>query len=129
MDDNVSLRQNELNTGAPKNEKEAGERERLVKTSLDRTKNIFYKYMPHDIQGTILMTFTIVSFTLLMILGIVLYTLFARRMSTSSIETTELLMKQSAVNLEDYLLSMRRISWNIGKDSVPVSMFAGMTEG
>ena len=110
MDDNVSLRQNELNTGAPKNEKEAGERERLVKTSLDRTKNIFYKYMPHDIQGTILMTFTIVSFTLLMILGIVLYTLFARRMSTSSIETTELLMKQSAVNLEDYLLSMRRIS-------------------
>ncbi len=110
MDDNVYLNQTDMNVGAPKNEKEAMEREKLVKASLRKTKSVFYRYMPHDIQGTILLTFTIVSFTLLMILGIVLYTLFARRMNISSIETTEQLMKQSVVNLEDYLLSMRRIS-------------------
>lgn len=110
MDDNVSFNQTEMSAGVPKDEKEAKERDRLVKESLKRTKKLVYKYMPHDIQGTILMTFTIVSFTLLMILGMVLYTLFARRMSISSIETTEQLMKQSVVNLEDYLLSMRRIS-------------------
>ncbi|WP_242839322.1 cache domain-containing sensor histidine kinase [Oribacterium sp. P6A1] len=110
MDDNVHIKSNEMNAGAPRDQQEARERDRLVKESFRKTKSVFYKYMPHDIQGTILLTFTIVSFTLLMILGIVLYTLFARRMSTSSIETTEQLMKQSVVNLEDYLLSMRRIS-------------------
>ena len=77
---------------------------------MDRAGKRFRKYMPHTIQSTILMAFTVVSFTLLLILGIVLYSLFARRMRTSSIETTEQLMQQSVVNLEDYLVSMRRIS-------------------
>ena len=65
---------------------------------------------PHTIQGTILMAFTIVSFFLLMILGLVLYQLFARRMRTSSVESTEQIVQQSVVNLEDYLANMRRIS-------------------
>ena len=68
------------------------------------------KYMPHTIQSTILMAFTVVSFTLLLILGLMLYTLFARRMRSGTIEATQQLMEQSVVNLEDYLVSMRRIS-------------------
>ena len=67
-------------------------------------------YLPHTIQGTILMAFTIISFVLLMILGLVLYQLFARRMRTSSVESTEQIVQQSVVNLEDYLANMRRIS-------------------
>lgn len=67
-------------------------------------------YLPHTIQGTILMAFTIISFVLLMILGLVLYQLFARRMRTSSVESTEQIVQQSVINLEDYLANMRRIS-------------------
>ena len=67
-------------------------------------------YLPHTIQGTILMAFTIISFVLLMILGLILYQLFARRMRTSSMESTEQIVQQSVVNLEDYLANMRRIS-------------------
>ena len=66
--------------------------------------------VPHTIQGTILMAFTIISFVLLMILGLVLYQLFARRMRTSSVESTEQIVQQSVINLEDYLANMRRIS-------------------
>lgn len=66
--------------------------------------------LPHTIQGTILMAFTIISFVLLMILGLVLYQLFARRMRTSSVESTEQIVQQSVINLEDYLANMRRIS-------------------
>lgn len=86
------------------------DRDHLIQLSMERTRKRLYKYMPHTIQSTILMTFTIVSFTLLLILGILLYALFARRMRISSIESTEQLMKQAVVNLEDYLISMRRIS-------------------
>ncbi len=85
-------------------------KEELIKNSMDRVRGKIGKYMPHTIQSTILMAFTIVSFTLLLTLGIVLYTLFARRMRSSTIESTEQLMQQSVVNLEDYLVSMRRIS-------------------
>lgn len=67
-------------------------------------------YLPHTIQGTILMAFTIISFVLLMILGLVLYQLFVRRMRTSSVESTEQIVQQSVINLEDYLANMRRIS-------------------
>lgn len=67
-------------------------------------------FLPHTIQGTILMAFTIISFVLLMILGLVLYQLFARRMRTSSVESTEQIVQQSVINLEDYLANMRRIS-------------------
>ena len=67
-------------------------------------------FVPHTIQGTILMAFTIISFVLLMILGLVLYQLFARRMRTSSVESTEQIVQQSVTNLEDYLANMRRIS-------------------
>ncbi len=85
-------------------------RDEVIRQSVSRVEKRFLKYMPHTIQSTILMAFTVVSFTLLLILGIVLYSLFARRMRNSSIETTEQLMQQSVVNLEDYLVSMRRIS-------------------
>ena len=84
--------------------------EELLNRRVSEVNAKFRKYMPHTIQSTILMAFTVVSFTLLLILGLMLYTLFARRMRSGTIEATQQLMEQSVVNLEDYLVSMRRIS-------------------
>ena len=67
-------------------------------------------FLPHTIQGTILMAFTIISFVLLMILGLVLYQLFARRMRTSFVESTEQIVQQSVVNLEDYPACRKSLS-------------------
>ncbi|MBO6309714.1 MAG: sensor histidine kinase [Oribacterium sp.] len=90
---------------------EAGESgEELLNKRVSEVNERIRKYMPHTIQSTILMAFTVVSFTLLLILGLMLYTLFARRMRSGTIEATQQLMEQSVVNLEDYLVSMRRIS-------------------
>ena len=90
---------------------EAGESgEELLNKRVSGVNERIRKYMPHTIQSTILMAFTVVSFTLLLILGLMLYTLFARRMRSGTIEATQQLMEQSVVNLEDYLVSMRRIS-------------------
>lgn len=85
------------------------EKQHPVETKQNRKKGK-RSYLPHTIQGTILMAFTIISFVLLMILGLVLYQLFARRMRTSSVESTEQIVQQSVINLEDYLANMRRIS-------------------
>ncbi len=84
--------------------------EELLNKRVSEVNERIRKYMPHTIQSTILMAFTVVSFTLLLILGLMLYTLFARRMRSGTIEATQQLMEQSVVNLEDYLVSMRRIS-------------------
>ena len=90
---------------------EAGESgEELLNKRVSEVNERIRNYMPHTIQSTILMAFTVVSFTLLLILGLMLYTLFARRMRSGTIEATQQLMEQSVVNLEDYLVSMRRIS-------------------
>ncbi len=66
--------------------------------------------LPHTIQSTILTSFSVVSFLLLLVLGLVLYQLFARQMRTASQESADQLLQQSVVNLEDYLVSTRRIS-------------------
>ncbi|WP_198014813.1 cache domain-containing sensor histidine kinase [Oribacterium sp. NK2B42] len=84
--------------------------EELLNKMVSEVNERIRKYLPHTIQSTILMAFTVVSFTLLLILGLMLYTLFARRMRSGTIEATQQLMEQSVVNLEDYLVSMRRIS-------------------
>jgi len=110
MDDHSSNQKTEIKDDSLSGSYISEIRDEVIRKSMDRAGKRFRKYMPHTIQSTILMAFTVVSFTLLLILGIVLYSLFARRMRTSSIETTEQLMQQSVVNLEDYLVSMRRIS-------------------
>ncbi len=62
------------------------------------------------IQQTILVSFSLVSFLLLFILGIVLYQVFARQLRKSSVESRSQIAAQAVVNLEDYLVNMRRIS-------------------
>ncbi len=70
----------------------------------------FWNIVPQTIQGMILFSFTIVSVLLTLFLGFMLYTIFARQMKSASLDSTRQILQQSVVNLEDYLVSMRRIS-------------------
>lgn len=110
MDDQENKKELNKASGVEKIVEARESGEELLNKRVSEVNERIRKYMPHTIQSTILMAFTVVSFTLLLILGLMLYTLFARRMRSGTIEATQQLMEQSVVNLEDYLVSMRRIS-------------------
>ncbi len=110
MDDQGNKKELNNSSGVEKIVEARESGEELLNKRVSEVNERIRKYMPHTIQSTILMAFTVVSFTLLLILGLMLYTLFARRMRSGTIEATQQLMEQSVVNLEDYLVSMRRIS-------------------
>ncbi|SEA13128.1 two-component system, sensor histidine kinase YesM [Oribacterium sp. KHPX15] len=110
MDDLEAKKKLNNVSGVENIEKARDKGEELLNRRVSEVNDKLRKYMPHTIQSTILVAFTVVSFTLLLILGLMLYTLFARRMRNGTIEATQQIMEQSVVNLEDYLVSMRRIS-------------------
>lgn len=59
---------------------------------------------------TILIPFTSVALICMLFLGVMLYYSFAGRTKSMAIESSEQLLGQTVVNLEDYLLNMRRVS-------------------
>lgn len=65
---------------------------------------------PHSIQVTISISFMILSICSMSFLGVTLYRQFSNRAETMTIESTGQLLNQTAINLEDYLRNMRRIS-------------------
>lgn len=68
------------------------------------------RLQPQPIQITISLSFTIVSVLSMGVLGISLYNQFVSRMKDATIQSSEQLLNQTAINLESYLRSMRRIS-------------------
>ncbi|MCD8353592.1 MAG: sensor histidine kinase [Clostridiales bacterium] len=66
--------------------------------------------LPMGIQVTISISFTVVSICILAVLGVLLFSQFSARVETVSVESASQLLDQAAINLEDYLRSMRRIS-------------------
>lgn len=69
------------------------------------------KHRVHQsIQLTVMLSFTVVSLLSMVVLGVSLYNRFARRMEDMTIESSKQLLNQTAINLESYLRSMRRIS-------------------
>ena len=64
----------------------------------------------HSIQMTISISFTILSICSMAFLGVTLYRQFSNRAEAMTIESTGQLLNQTAINLEDYLRNMRRIS-------------------
>lgn len=82
-----------------------------IKELQKRIKEYFGKYvMPKSIQMTISVSFTIVSVCCMCFLGVMLYKQFAKKEEELTIENSEQLLAQTAINLEDYLRNMRRIS-------------------
>ena len=65
---------------------------------------------PKSIQVTISVSFTITAVCIMCFLGVLLYQQFARKTELLYAENTEQLLNQTAISLEDYLRSMRRIS-------------------
>lgn len=65
---------------------------------------------PQSIQMTIAISFTIVSVISMLVLGVALYSRFVNRMEDMTTQSAEQLLNQTAINLEDYLRGMRRIS-------------------
>lgn len=64
----------------------------------------------YSIQVTISISFTVLSVCSMCFLGVMLYEQFVSRMERTAVESTGQLLGQTAINLEDYLRNMRRIS-------------------
>lgn len=65
---------------------------------------------PRSIQVTISVSFTLVSVCCMCFLGVMLFKQFSDRTEELYIDNSEQLLNQTAINLEDYLRNMRRIS-------------------
>ncbi len=66
--------------------------------------------MPKSIQVTISLSFTLISVCCMCFLGVMLFRQFSERMEELYIDNSGQLLNQTAINLEDYLRNMRRIS-------------------
>lgn len=65
---------------------------------------------PRGIQSTIMFSFSVISISIMVILGALMYLRFSNAAREEMIQSTRKLMEQTGENLEDYLGSMRRIS-------------------
>lgn len=65
---------------------------------------------PRKMQSTIMAAFSIMSASIMLILGIVMYFRFSASSRHDIVQSTQKLMEQTGENLEDYLVSMRQIS-------------------
>lgn len=68
------------------------------------------RHRSYSIQMSISISFTIISVCSVCFLSIMLYQQFVNKTKDITIERTEQVLNQTAINLEDYLRNMRRIS-------------------
>src|SRR5699024_7529619 len=82
--------------------------------SMQKVKNKYLgklkKLQPRGMQTTIMIAFSVISISIMLTLGIVLYMRFSALSRQEIIQTTEKMMEQTGETLEDYLVSMRQIS-------------------
>ena len=80
-------------------------------------RNKYFKFLKkpelRGIQSTIMIVFSVISFSILLILGVVMYLSFTASARQELISGTQKLIEQAGENLEDYLVSMRRVSDSI----------------
>lgn len=82
-----------------------------IKEYFVRKKNEYTgRHRSYSIQMTISISFTIVSVCSVCFLSVMLYQQFVNKTKDITIERTEQVLNQTAINLEDYLRNMRRIS-------------------
>lgn len=65
---------------------------------------------PRGIQSTIMLAFSVISVSIMLVLGIVIYIKFSSLSRQEIVQNTQNLMEQTGEHLEDYLLSMRQVS-------------------
>lgn len=89
---------------------------------------------PRGMQSTIMIAFSVISISIMLILGVVLYLRFSALSRQGMIDSSQKLMEQTGENLEDYLMGMRQISdavyYNVVKerdfDSQDAQILQGM---
>lgn len=65
---------------------------------------------PRGMQSTIMLAISVISISIMLILGVVLYFRFSALTRQGVIDSSQKLMEQTGENLEDYLMGMRQIS-------------------
>ncbi len=74
----------------------------------------FLEYMrrlkPKGMQSTVMLAFSLISVSIMLILGIVMYMKFSALSQQEMIQDTDTLMEQTRERLEEYLIAMRQIS-------------------
>ncbi|HIS63537.1 MAG TPA: sensor histidine kinase [Candidatus Scybalomonas excrementigallinarum] len=79
------------------------------------------KFKPKGMQSTIMIAFSVISISIMLLLGSVMYIRFSALSRQEVIQSTKKLMEQTEEGLEDYLVSMRQISdalyYNVIKES------------
>ena len=77
-------------------------------------KNKYFRQLkqlkPREIQTTIMLAFSVVSISMMLVLGVILYMRFSNSAREETINNTQKLMEQTGENMEAYLMSMRQIS-------------------
>lgn len=74
----------------------------------------FWEYMgrlkPKGMQSTVMLAFSLISVSIMLVLGVVMYMKFSALSQREMIQDTETLMEQTRERLEEYLIAMRQIS-------------------
>lgn len=74
----------------------------------------FLEYMrrlkPKGMQSMVMLAFSLISISIMLILGVVMYIKFSALSQREMIQDTETLMEQTRERLEEYLIAMRQIS-------------------
>ncbi len=87
----------------------------------DKYQTLLEKLKPKGIQSTLMTAFSVISISIMMILGIVMYMWFSMSTRQEVVQTSRKMMEQTGENLEDYLVRMRQISdvvyYNVVKES------------
>ena len=74
-----------------------------------RTKHI-NKWKPGEIQTTIMIAFSLISVSIVLCMGIIMYMRFSSSSRQKVVESTTKLMEQTGDSMEEYLVNMRQIS-------------------
>lgn len=81
---------------------------------MEKVRVEFWKYMkrlkPKGMQSTVMLAFSLISLSIMLVLGIVMYVKFSDMTQQEMIQDTEKRMEQTRERLEEYLVGMRQIS-------------------
>ena len=83
------------------------------------------KLKPRGMQSTIMLAFSVISVSIMLILGIVMYMKFSALSQHEIVQNTKKLMEQTGENLEDYLVSMRQVSDAVYYNVIKENDFSG----
>ena len=89
---------------------------------------ILKKLKPKGIQSTIMVIFSGISLSLLLVSGLILYSRFSTVFRKEMVQSTKTLMEQTGESLEDYLVKMRQISDTLYYNLIKENDFSSETK-